>query len=225
MDISVKKPLLRGNRLLLRAPLERDKADRLSYGRDPEFRRMVGGDHRVNPPLTVEEVDRWYQAALVEPHSWVIDLNGKCIGQAALHSHNALNRCARYAIGIFDPACWSQGYGVEATRLVLLYAFETLKLHRVDLRVLEFNHRAIRCYEKCGFVREGMEREGAFIAGEWQSDVIMSILEQEYQAIYTVPKSDRGFPGPLDNYPDLSKDHLFLIICIPPQAFMRGEFY
>jgi len=176
------KLVLQGKRLILRGPHEKDKIDRLSYGRDPEFRKMVGGDHRVNPPLTVEEVERWYQSVLVEPTSWIIDLDGKCIGQVALHSHSAQNRSSRYAIGIFDPAHWSQGYGTEATRLVLKFAFETLRLHRVDLRVLEFNHRAIRCYEKCGFVREGLEREGALIAGEWQSDVIMSILEQEYRA-------------------------------------------
>jgi ribosomal-protein-alanine N-acetyltransferase len=169
--------LLRGERLLLRPPREADKQDRFSYGRDPEFRKMVGGDHRVNPPITVVEVECWYQSVLAEPYTWVIDLNGKCIGQAALHSYNAQNRCARYAIGIFDPASWNQGYGADATQLVLQFAFETLNLHRVDLRVLEFNHRAIRCYEKCGFVREGVEREGSFIAGEWQTDVMMSILE------------------------------------------------
>lgn len=59
---------------------------------------------------------------------------------------------------------------------------EQLGLHRVDLRVLAYNHRAIACYEKCGFVREGVEREGALVAGEWHGDVMMSILEAEYRA-------------------------------------------
>ena len=57
----------------------------------------------------------------------------------------------------------------------------TLGLHRVDLRVLEFNRRAITAYEKCGFIQEGVEREGALIADEWRTDVMMSILEQEYR--------------------------------------------
>ena len=74
--------------------------------------------------------------------------------------------------------------GTEASRLVLAYAFEVLLLHRVELRVLAFNERAIACYERCGFRREGVEREGAWIGGEWQSDVIMSILEQEYRAAF-----------------------------------------
>jgi site-specific DNA recombinase len=54
---------------------------------------------------------------------------------------------------------------------------------RVDLRVLAFNKRAIACYEKCGFVREGVVRESVVIGGEWQSDVLMSILEHEYGSL------------------------------------------
>jgi len=55
-----------------------------------------------------------------------------------------------------------------------------LGLHRVDLRVLEYNKRAIACYQKCGFVMEGIEREGALIEDRWESDWIMSILDREY---------------------------------------------
>ncbi len=144
---------------------------------------MVGGDPRTLPPLTPNEVEQWYHQVAGDRLHWIIALEGRCIGSARLHSLDEANRSARYAIGLFDPACWGQGYGTEATRLVLRYAFETLRLHRVALRVLDFNHRAIACYEKCGFVREGVEREGSLIGGEWQSDVWMSILEHEFTPI------------------------------------------
>jgi RimJ/RimL family protein N-acetyltransferase len=177
------KPTLRGERILLRAPQVTDKQDRLRYGRNPEFRRMVGGDSRTLPPLTLDEVDRWYLETLETPFAWILEYQGRCIGGARLHSLDETNRRARYAIGICDPGAWGLGLGTEATRLVLGFAFDMVHLHRVDLRVLEFNHRAIACYLKCGFVQEGVEREGAWIAGEWQSDVMMSILEQEYRAV------------------------------------------
>jgi RimJ/RimL family protein N-acetyltransferase len=48
--------------------------------------------------------------------------------------------------------------------------------------VLEYNTRAIRAYEKCGFVREGIERETALVDGAWHGDVIMSLLEDGYRA-------------------------------------------
>jgi [ribosomal protein S5]-alanine N-acetyltransferase len=58
--------------------------------------------------------------------------------------------------------------------------YEQLKLHRVELKVLEYNHRVIACYEKCGFIKEGVEREGAFIEDKFETVVFMSILDREY---------------------------------------------
>jgi RimJ/RimL family protein N-acetyltransferase len=55
-------------------------------------------------------------------------------------------------------------------------------MRRIDLRVLQFNTRAIRAYEKCGFVQEILEPSAAFIDGQWHSDVIMAIDEQAYRA-------------------------------------------
>lgn len=129
------------------------------------------------------EVERWYERLAAEPHGWAVVVDGRCIGSARLHSLTRHDRRARYAVGIFDSALWNHGYGTEITRLVLRYAFDELGLHRVDLRVLEYNQRAIACYEKCGFIREGVERESALVDGVWYSDVMMSILEHEYREL------------------------------------------
>jgi len=56
-----------------------------------------------------------------------------------------------------------------------------MNLHRVDLKVLDYNKRAIRCYEKCGFKSDGILRDSAFIEGAFHSDVTMSILEDEWE--------------------------------------------
>lgn len=175
-------PCLRGKHISLRPPQERDKQARLAYGRDAEFRKMVGGDPRTLPPLTQAEVEQWYNQMVQECYHWVIEADGQCIGTVCLHALGAHDRRAKYAIGLFVPRFWGRGLGTEATHLVLAFAFDRLHLHRVELRVLSFNQRAIACYEKCGFVREGIEREASCIGGEWQSDVLMSVLEHEYQA-------------------------------------------
>ena len=175
------QPLLEDESVILRAPRESDKQDRLAYGRDADFRKMVGGDPRTLPPLTTAEVEQWYHQVCTEPYHWIIEAKGRCIGAARLHALDPVDRRAKYAVGIFGSEFRGQGFGTAATRLVLAYAFDVLALHRVDLRVLTFNTRAIACYEKCGFVREGVEREGSWIGGEWQSDLIMSILEHEYK--------------------------------------------
>jgi [ribosomal protein S5]-alanine N-acetyltransferase len=170
---------LRGTRVILRSPVPRDIGDRLSCGRHPEIIRMYGGDTRNLAPYTLEDAESWYQAIEAHPLAWVIQHEERCIGAARL-TVTASDKRARYAIGIFDISRLGAGLGSEATRLVLEYAFKTLHLHRVDLRVLEYNRRAIACYEKCGFVREGVEREGALVEGKWETDVMMSILDREY---------------------------------------------
>jgi RimJ/RimL family protein N-acetyltransferase len=64
--------------------------------------------------------------------------------------------------------------------LVLDFAFNTLRLHRVSVRVLAYNERAIRSYQKCGFTIEGRERETVFVDGKWRDDVIMGLLDREF---------------------------------------------
>lgn len=114
------------------------------------------------------------------PLHWAATTNNRCIGTAFLHSLVKNDKRARYAIGIFEQSDWGKGFGKETTRLVLDYAFRQLGLHRIDVRVLEYNERAIRCYEKCGFVRERIERESAWVNGQWHNDLIMGILEHEH---------------------------------------------
>jgi RimJ/RimL family protein N-acetyltransferase len=176
-------PILRGERVILRPPRPSDAADKLAVGRDPEYVWAVGGDPTADRPPTAERVERDYTQQATDPYSWAIEHAGRCVGSARLHSLSAADRRARYAIGLFDRRVWGQGLGTEATRLVLRYAFESLGLHRVDLRVLADNERAIRAYLKCGFVREGVERESALVGGVWRSDVFMSILEDEYRLL------------------------------------------
>lgn len=169
--------------MTLRPPRPTDEEDRLKVGRDPELIRMYGGDYRNTAPLTPEEVGRWYERLHSDPLSWAIEADARCIGHCRLHSLDKDNRSARYAIGIFYRDYWGKGYGTEATRLVLRHAFEQLKIHRVDLRVLSYNERAIAAFRKCGFVEEGRERDSVLVAGEWHTDVRMSILEHEYRAL------------------------------------------
>ena len=72
------------------------------------------------------------------------------------------------------------GYGTEALRLALGYAFGDLKLHKVYLRVLEYNVRAIRTYEKCGFRVEGILRDEMQVGGRWHALAYMGVLADEF---------------------------------------------
>lgn len=174
------KVTLSGERIILRQPKEGDLEKRFSYGRNSDIVRMFGGDSKNIAPLSVEEVSAWIEGIQQAPYAWVVEHDGHLIGEAKLHSINEHDHRARYAIGFYDPAKLGLGLGQEATRIVLRYAFEELKLHRVDLRVLAYNVRAVNCYKKCGFIIEGTERESAYVDGEWHDDLIMSMLAKEF---------------------------------------------
>lgn len=116
------------------------------------------------------------------PYAWAIEYESQFIGVVRLHSFNEHDQRARYAVGIFDLTLLDKGLGTEVAELVLAYAFNVLNLHRIDLRVLAYNKRAIRSYEKSGFRQEGIERESALIDGQWHSDVIMGILVGEWRS-------------------------------------------
>lgn len=135
--------------------------------------------------VTEAEARAWYDHVSTDgnPHHWAIDGGDGFIGTARLHGLDEHDRRARYAVGLLDGSLLGRGLGQDVTRTVLRYAFEVLDLHRVDLRVLAFNERAIGCYRRCGFVEEGREREAARIGEEWHDDVIMSVLAREYAAL------------------------------------------
>ena len=111
----------------------------------------------------------------------MIEHDNRCVGSTRITHVDQHNRRAHFNIGIFDRSVWDIGLGTETTRLLIAYAFDTLRLHRLEVRVLDFNHRAIRAYQKAGFRREGIEREGSLIGGVWCSDVHLGILAHEFR--------------------------------------------
>ena len=83
-------------------------------------------------------------------------------------------------VGIGEHDCWGKGYGTEATRLILDYAFTVLGLHNVMLRVFSYNERAIRSYRKVGFKEMGRRRQAQRIGGQTYDVVYMDCLATDF---------------------------------------------
>lgn len=175
-------PTIQGQSVVLRKPKDSDIMDYLNVEFNKELIRMYGGNTQKLSPKTLQNAQKFIQSIINNKLEWAVEYQGRMIGQARLTVSEIDNR-ARYAVGLFNPSVWGKGLGTEITQLVLQYAFEELKVHRVDLRVLEYNKRAIKCYENCGFIKEGVEREGALIEGKYETDVFMSILDREYNEL------------------------------------------
>lgn len=173
-------PVLEGSNVRLRPPYADDADMRFALGNHAEIAEMYGVDKDNIKPITREGAMRWLQRLSDHPHAWVIEINGAFAGEIRLDNVNSQDRRAMMAIGINNPALLGKGFGTEAITLLLRHAFAEMKLHRVGIRVLAYNKRAIRAYEKCGFVVEGRERETAYVNGNWHDDIMMGVLDREF---------------------------------------------
>jgi [ribosomal protein S5]-alanine N-acetyltransferase len=102
--------------------------------------------------------------------------NGKLVGDVSLYHifRGSLQRCL---IGYnLDQQYNGRGYATEVVSLAVKFAFNELKLHRVDAGVMLSNIGSMRVLEKVGFHREGIEQKGVKINGRWEDHQIFAII-------------------------------------------------
>lgn len=138
-------------------------------------------------PLNGAEEKEWLEKAHERKGEHLFEIalreGARLIGICSLRLGDQPHRSGDIGITIGERDCQGKGYGTEAMGLLLEYGFATLGLHRITLCVYESNPRAIRCYEKCGFRREGVRREARWWAGRWWSIFDYAILEHEWHAL------------------------------------------
>jgi RimJ/RimL family protein N-acetyltransferase len=150
---------------------------------DPEVARLT---RYQQTPLSHDEVQRFFYSRIMGTDFLAMAIHlrdsDRLIGTCAFSQLDGDNGSTLYHITIGERDAWGRGYGTEATELMLAHAFTTLALHRVALTVFEFNPRAVRSYEKCGFKVEGRARQAIFRDGRFWDEIQMSILYEEWEA-------------------------------------------
>ncbi|WP_375500781.1 GNAT family N-acetyltransferase [uncultured Jatrophihabitans sp.] len=101
------------------------------------------------------------------------------VGNLGLFGARPKDRCATIGIALGRDHL-GRGYGTDAMRVIVDYAFREMGLHRLQLVVAPYNRRAVRAYEKAGFVEEGRHREAVWHDGAWYDEVLMSLLHHEW---------------------------------------------
>ena len=172
-----------GERVRLRHVEREDLAQFVEWLNDPEVYQGIS----IYTPLSMAEEENWFDDMLknpIEERPLCIeakkDDGWQMIGNSSFFSVDWRNRSAELGIVIGDKTYWDQGYGTEVMKLLLHHGFATLNLHRIFLRVFEDNPRAIRAYEKAGFVHEGRLRQGEFHEGKFHDVLFMSVLRPEW---------------------------------------------
>jgi RimJ/RimL family protein N-acetyltransferase len=140
-------------------------------------------------PLSIPLEEGWFERTIAtqgkDHYHFVICLleTGQPIGTLSLFDLDHLNGSAGMGIFIGEKSLWGKGYGTDAHNALLDFGFGELRLERVWLDVYDYNPRARRSYEKCGFRLEGIKRHGVFKNGRYVDVELMSILRDEWAAL------------------------------------------
>jgi len=155
------------------------------WTRDSEFMRLQDTwlARMWSAKKTKEEMQNWIESDKPNEYAFAIRTlaEERLIGDIELDGINWSNGNCWVGIGIGDREFWGKGYGTDAMRVILRFAFMELNLHRVSLDVFEYNPRAIRSYEKAGFKIEGCVRQALNRNGRRWDDIHMGILREEWE--------------------------------------------
>ena len=139
-------------------------------------------------PLSIAAEEAWLKAHTSSPTDYTSVLfaieakDGRHIGGINFNAIYVESRKARLGITIGEKELWSKGYGADAIRTLLRFAFDEMNLNRVDLTVDASHAGAIACYRKCGFVEEARMRQYHYTHGRYHDWLVMGILREEFDA-------------------------------------------
>ena len=172
------------------APLTCIVGERVALG--PLDRNLIGtywrwlNDFRMTRtigqpvPYTREQLEADYRQLAVESDGTEFTIyekaSGRPIGNVGWRDIDWRNRTAEYVIFIGEAAYRGQGYGTEVTRLMLDYAFATLGLHNVMLRVYAYNLAGYHAYRKAGFREFARHRQCKFMGGRLWDVIFMECV-------------------------------------------------
>ncbi len=140
-----------GRRIRLRHKCIQDAVQEYRWRQDIELCEL---DAASPITATFQEYIHWYTADGTSSSSYVLaieTLNGRHIGNCGCFNIDDIRREVEIGIMIGEKSYWNHGYGEEVLRTLVQHLFENTHVDRIYLKTLDWNLRAHRCFEKCGF--------------------------------------------------------------------------
>ena len=138
--------------------------------RESDFYTLEGQLDRIRKNKEKKDLDELYSFGI-----YVIETE-ELIGNITLTEvlRGPLQSC--YIGYYLDKNHNGKGYMTEAVRLVVSYAFNELKLHRLEAGVMPHNIGSIKVLEKSGFHKEGIAKKNVKINGRWEDHQVLAIV-------------------------------------------------
>ncbi len=171
--------MLQGKRVVLRAIEPEDLPQYVRWFADTDMLKYFGFYYPMN---LAQETD-WYEGQNQDADriNFAVDHEDQHIGGCGFASLDRRNRNGEVGLFIGEKSLWGQGLGQDILTTLVEYGFDYLNLHRLFLRVFAENARAVRAYEKVGFLHEGRFRDAEWRHGRWHDMLFMSVLSHEWR--------------------------------------------
>jgi RimJ/RimL family protein N-acetyltransferase len=173
------------DRVRMRPPTPGDAPNLFRLNGDPELHLIT--DDAPFLPRHVGQVRARLEKQVTEPPDGETSVSllaetvadGTFLGSGTLWGINAFNRYAHLGISLL-PEARGQGYGTEMIRLLCRYGFRNRNLRRLELETLASNTAMRRTAERCGFTREGTQREREYDGDGFADLVIYGLLRRDW---------------------------------------------
>lgn len=175
--------ILETPRLILNGVSPANIADIFNNFREDEIKQILGHQNEKEFLLEKEKNEKGYASynrtfilflMIDKTTNWVI-------GRCAIHNWNKDHRRGEIGYNLSIESYKNQGYMTEALEAVIQYAFEELKLHRLEAMVSPNNIPSLKLIKRFGFTEEGRLREHYLTDGVFEDSIFFSKLLQEYK--------------------------------------------
>lgn len=174
---------LESKRLILREFVEADKKTAHEYAKIPEVSKyqswgpneVSDTDGFISMAIEGQKADprKAFELAVVEKDT------GRHIGGCGIRVKATAHSEADMGYSL-HPDVWGKGYGTELVHMILKFGFETIKINRIWALVHTENIASYRILEKNDFVREGTQRQGLFVRGDYVDCYLYAIVKSDF---------------------------------------------
>ena len=174
--------MFKGNLVRLRTFTEGDVLKAYSFMNDYEVIKNVNADAIF--PTSLDEEEKFIFSEQ-EKYNLCYDFaietleSMEFIGCCSVKDTNFKDRTCGIGIIIGNKDYWGKSYGEDAIRVLLKFIFNELNFRKVKLSVFDFNKRAINCYKKIGFIREGILKQEIYREGQYHDVINMAIFKND----------------------------------------------
>ena len=169
--------MIAGEHVILRA-FERDDAERCyRWMNDPNIVRTLKSRYPIAFQNEIEWLEGAMHANANERHFAIERKDDRThIGNASIHDIEWVSRTAAFGLFVGEPSAWNRGFGSDAIRTLVRFAFDEMNLRKLRISVFEYNDRAKHVLETQGFVQEGRLRREFYREGSYHDLLILSIF-------------------------------------------------